>query len=338
MNKKSLFCAWISFQRRAVSMQPYFNYDLRFIENIFNKKWLKPFDYIYKGLKTIYLLLKMRPAIFWVQLPPSPLLQIGLFYKALNRKSILIGDCHNGVFWGKWRKYLSKEKLNKFDIIIVHNSVIKGVAVDLGINESKIVVLETRPAIRNVDYMKKEEVLTARPRVLMPCSFNIDEPLNVVFEAAKYIQGVDILISGPFKKGAELFDFSKIPGNVKLLGYLPKDEYECIFNQVEVVLGLTTEDHIQLSVANEAVGFEVPMVISDTLLLRELFYKGAIYVETLNAKSIASGIMKALDSRETLKSEVRILQKERLQRWDRMAGVLDERIDGLIRDLEIINK
>jgi hypothetical protein len=330
LGNKKIFIAWIPFQRRAVSMQPFFNYDLRFIKSPFKNKWLKPFDYLIKTIRTIVILIQKKPEIVWIQLPPTPLLHILLLYKkTLNRHLVLVMDCHNGVFWGKWRKYLSKDKLNKGDIIIVHNSVIKEIAVDLGINVNKIVVLETRPATKNTEYIRKKEVLTERPRVLMPCSFNIDEPLNVVFEAARHIPEVDILISGPFEKGAKLFDFSKIPDNVKLLGYLPRDEYEFTFNQVEVVLGLTTEDHIQLSVANEAVGFEIPMVISDTKLLRELFNKGAIYVETLNSHSIADGIIKALDKCVTLKEEVNVLHKERIVRWETMAKSVDEKVMNL---------
>lgn len=322
---KNQFYAWVPFQRRAVSMQPYFDYDLNFIENNIKSKWLKPLDYAAKGLKTISKLLKTKPEVLWIQLPPTPLMYIALFYKRIYKETTLIVDCHNGTFWGKWKKYLKKDRLNQFDIIIAHNSVIGKIAVDLGIDKNKLIILETKPADKKLTKeipLKKAE----RPQVLMPCSFNADEPVEVVFDAARQIPDVDILISGPKEKGTSRFDYTKKPDNVHLIGYLSQDDYEITFRQSDVVLGLTTEDHIQLSVANEATGFEVPMVISDTALLRELFNKGAIYVETNNAASIASGITTALAQRNVLKDEVRILKEERKIRWEKMADVLKDRI------------
>jgi glycosyltransferase involved in cell wall biosynthesis len=207
---------------------------------------------------------------------------------------------------------------------------------DLGVDATKMMVLETKPAEKKIT--KEVPARTAdRPQVLMPCSFNIDEPVDTVFEAAKQIPHIDILISGPQERGVSRFDYSKKPDNVKLLGYLSSEEYETAFRQSDVVLGLTTEYHIQLSVANEATGFEVPMVISDTKLLRELFYKGAIYVETLNPTAIASGILEAIDKKLVMKNEVALLKKERIVRWNILASAVGERIDQ-IKSGRIVHK
>ncbi|TBO43329.1 glycosyltransferase [Pedobacter kyonggii] len=329
MKNKNQFFAWVSFQRRPVSMQSYFGYNLEFIKTSIKDKWLKPFDYIAKGMQTSYSLLKNKPEILWIQLPPTPLLRIALAYKKINKKTVLIVDCHNGTFWGKWKKYLKKDNLNKCDVIIAHNSVIRDIAIELGVDRDKLMVLETKPAERK----STKEILprvAGRPQVLMPCSFNIDEPVQVVFDAARQIPNIDILISGPNERGVSLFDYSKKPDNVKFLGYLSSEDYEITFRQSDVVMGLTTEDHIQLSVANEATGFEMPMVISDTKLLRDLFNKGAVYVETLNPKSIASGIIEALDKKDVLKKEVAILKKERIVRWELMASAVNDKIKNIM--------
>jgi glycosyltransferase involved in cell wall biosynthesis len=338
MKNKNQFYAWVTFQRRAVSMQPYFSYDLKFISTSIKKKWLKPLDYIIKGIRTGCLLLKNKPQILWIQLPPTPLMYIVLLYKKIHRKSIVIVDCHNGALWGKWKKYLDTNKLNRCDIIIVHNRVIRDIASNLGIDSKKLIILEDKPTAKNQNNKHICSLKTERPQILMPCSFNVDEPLDIVFEAARQIPDVDILISGDAKRGASLFDYSKKPDNVNLLGYLPQDDYETVFIQSDLILALTTEDHIQLSVANEAVGFEVPMVISDTKLLQELFNKGAIYVETLNASSIAKGITTALQTIDILKIEIKELKIERNQRWENMAETLKRRINYITSCSQILQK
>lgn len=310
-------------------MQPYFGYELKYVPITVKIKSLKIVDYVIKLLRTVFYLLKYRPKIFWIQLPPTFLTNIAILYnKILRNKMVIIADCHNGVFWGIWEKYLNANKLNKSDIIIVHNWAIKDVAISKGVDESKIMILETKPATKNLDDVAVSQK-SVRPQVMMPCAFDPDEPLEVVFEAARKIPEVDIFVSGPKERGEPLFDYSKKPDNVHLIGYLSKKDYETTFLQSELILGLTTEDHVQLSVANEATGFEIPMVISDTKLLRDLFNKGAVYVETLNADSIADGIKEALQNIDSLREEVRILKKERNQKWENMAAALKERIEIL---------
>jgi hypothetical protein len=65
-------------------------------------------------------------------------------------------------------------------------------------------------------------------------------------------------------------------------------------------------------------------MISDTKLLRELFNKGAIYVETLNVNSIANGINEAFKKIDILKDEIKILKIERNHKWENMAKSLKE--------------
>jgi len=326
---QQLFIAWIKYQRRAASMQPYFGYELKFVPTTIKIKSLKIADYFIKLICTVYYLLKYRPKILWTQLPPTFLTNLAILYKKISKnRAVIIADCHNGVFWGKWENFLNVNKLNKYDIIIVHNWAIKNIAVNKCIDESKIFILETKPAHKNLNNVV-DPGKSDRPQVLMPCGFSVDEPLEIVFEAAQKIPEIDIFVSGAKERGESLFDYSKKPNNVNLIGYLSKDDYETIFLQSDLILGLTTKDHIQLSVANEAVGFEVPMVISDTKLLRDLFYKGAVYVETLNAGSIANGIKEALQNLHLLKEEVKVLKNERNQRWENMAYTLKERIEKI---------
>lgn len=330
-NKQSenIYFAWIKFQRRAVSMESSFNYDCIHITSSLKGKYLKIFDYLVKCLKTLRYLLKYRPRVVWIQLPPTFLLNLLLLYKRnFNKELVIISDCHNGVFFGKWEKYFNPNLLNKSDINIVHNTVIRDIAIGMGLDAEKTIILEDRPADKSVEINTVSHTKYLN-QVLMPCGFSKDEPLEVVFEAAKKIPEVTILISGPKERGVSLFDYSKKPENVKLVGYLSLRNYEILFAESDIILGLTTEDHIQISVANEAVGLEKPMVLSNTKLLAEMFDKGAVYVETLSADSIASGIKKALQNIDILKQEITILKKERIYKWDNMALKLKNTIENI---------
>jgi glycosyltransferase involved in cell wall biosynthesis len=324
---KQIFLAWIKFQRRPSNMQSWFGFELIFIPSRIRLKILKPLDYLSNGFKTLRVLFRERPNVIWIQLPPTPLLTLALLYKQLNKKTILIVDCHNGLFATRWRKFLGDmTSLNQADIIITHNSVIGDIAAKEGVLRDKMMVLETKPVDKTIG------AATPVPmpgHILMPCAFAYDEPLSVVFEAATLAPEITFLISGDSRKNAGNHDLTNLPKNVKLTGYLSNSEYEQLFRAVDAVLGLTTETHVQLSVANEATGFEKPMVLSDTPLLRELFHRGAIYVDTLDANSIANGVKATIVNKSELGKEVQILKKQRNERWEKQASNLKERIESL---------
>lgn len=311
-------------------MQLFFNLKIFFFPNRFKNRKLRAFEYIYKSITTIFLLSKKRPRIVWFQLPPTPLIVIGRIYKSIYPGAYILADCHNAIISNKWKPYFHDYKsLNIFDTIVVHNYVIEDIIKKYSINEEKLIVLETKPAIKTIKNIKKD---IRQNHVLMPCSFHEDEPLNIVFEAANLVPQITILISGDTSKAKGIHDLSEVPKNVKFIGYLSISEYETVFNECEAVIGLTTEDHIQLSVANEAVGFEKPMIISDTPLLRSLFYKGAVYVDTFNAKSIANGINDCILNNNKLQKDINALKKERAKRWENQARQIQERIEQKIKN------
>jgi hypothetical protein len=194
-------------------------------------------------------------------------------------------------------------------LILVHNDEIYNRILDLGIDKQKVRILEDRPA----EKMINGNWMESKNQILMPCSFSYDEPLETVFKAAKKIPEINIYLTGPMES-AKISKYS-IPSNVILTGYLSVKEYEKIFMESNAILGLTTEDHIQLSVANEAVGFGKPMILSNTKLLKKLFYKGAVYVDTLSPNSIVEGIKIALNDQSKLKEEILQLKSERTKDW-----------------------
>ncbi|WP_147677617.1 glycosyltransferase [Algibacter pacificus] len=332
MNKnKGIFIAWIKFQRRAFSMQPFFDFDLNFINTNIKKKKLKILDYLIKAIKTVKTLCFNKDKVIWIQLPPTPLLTILLIYKKIYKNKIIIADCHNGLFNKKWEKYLNKAKsLNKVDLIITHNHVIRDLAIEIGVDSNKLFVLETKPAYKNLKNVENYISKYNSPWILMPCGFAEDEPMSVVFEAARLIPEVTFVISGNKNRAEGIHDLTKAPSNINFTGYLTTEEYEGLFSSADAVLGLTTEHHVQLSVANEATGFEKPMILSDTKLLRELFNKGAVYVETLDSKSMSSGIKEAIRNKIELGKEVKILKEERNQKWENQALTIKKEINKLI--------
>jgi len=320
-----LFIAWVPFQRRSISMQSYFEYELVFITFSSKYRWIRPFEYLFKALKTLVLLFAHRPDVCWIQLPPNFILHITILFKWLfNNQTRMIADCHNATFRSPWIKIPGTVNfLNRCDVVIVHNSSIGEEANALGVLQEKILILEDPPA-----RIKQPENLTigeiSHPLIVCPCSFNRDEPIQEIIQAAQLSPNISFALTGNPDRARGIHCLTDLPDNVKLTGFLSETDFNCLLHQADLILGLTKLDGIQLSVANEAIGIGKPLVLANTQTLQKLFYQGAIFVNPLEPESIAQGCRDAIKQLDTLSRDIHILKTERDNIWLRQANSILE--------------
>ncbi len=330
---KQLFVAWVKFQRRSASMQPYFGYELEFISFAFKNRILRPLEYILKSWKTFILFWREKPQIIWVQLPPTPLLYLAYLYKVLfNHQVILIADCHNATFRPPWISlpgmvYL----LNRCQLVLVHNDWVEKQAVTLGVNSGCLHILEDPSVVIEQKKVQPKDIFP-HPWILCPCSFNQDEPIKTILEAACLIPEITLVLTGNTNRAQGIHDLSNVPANVKLAGFLPTAEFDNLLYTTDVVLGLTKLEGVQLSVANEAVGAGKPMVLANTNLLKKLFYMGTIYVDCLDPNSIAQGCKEALSKQEQLTEEVEELRLKRNESWLMQASQVETLLNNCLNN------
>jgi hypothetical protein len=329
---KQLYIAWTRYIRRPESMKHHFQYKLFFLAPAFDARALRPVNYLINSAKSLWHCLRLRPEIIWIQLAPAVLLYVVFLYKALlDSKVQIIADCHNSMFSPRWLRFpLALRLLNSCDIVLVHNDVVKDTAVNLNVDERRLMRLETRPA--ELDCESLESIYQPPPYrppwILFPCSFDRDEPVSEVLSAAEKMPLVTIVVSGDTTRASGVHNLNNLPSNVRLIGFVSREEYDKLLCTADVVMGLTIRDDIQLSVANEAVGAGKPMVISDTKLLRSMFYKGAIFADPRDPAAIAGCCMKALKKKKELTKEVISLRSERIIRWTKQADSIYQRLNA----------
>ena len=304
-------------------MQSHFGYKLEFLSFSFKNRLLRPLEYILKAWKTLMLFLHEQPQAIWVQLPPTPLLHVAHLYKVFfNHQVRIIADCHNATFRPPWVTFPGTVALlNRCDLVLIHNDSVKEQAMVNGVDCENLYVLEDPPAVVENNIVHQE--LFTHPWILCPCSFNQDEPIQAIFDAARLAPEITFILTGKTSRAKGIHNLSNIPSNVNLPGFLPKSEFDSLLWNTDVILGLTKLDGIQLSVANEAVGAGKPMVLANTKILQKLFHKGAIYVNALEPQSIAQGCKEALLKQDELIQGINELISERKELWLVQASKLD---------------
>ncbi|RKF15971.1 glycosyltransferase [Altericroceibacterium spongiae] len=315
---KQIFIAWIDFQRRAESMKSYFGFDLHYICKPFNNPWLKVPSYIGMAWKTISLIRKSKADVVWIQMPPTFLLHILALNRFIGgRRLTIIADCHNRVFRPPWSQVPGLiGQLNNIDVALAHNAEVYQTAIDFGVDPAKLMVFETRPAqlVRPNSMPAPPEV----PEILVPCSYNPDEPISTLLEAARQSPDIRFLLTGKVAKAKAKGFVDAAPENVIFTGFLDKDAYERLLFGCTAILGLTELEGIQLSVANEAVGAGKAMVLSDTAILRELFGSAALFAKN-EPNALAAACREAIASASELNARSATLREARELRWEAQA-------------------
>ena len=149
--------------------------------------------------------------------------------------------------------------------------------------------------------------------VLYVASYSSDEPFEIVVEAARRVPDVTLWLTGRPKGDAKRL-LETAPDNVRLLGFLSREDYLAAVAGAGAVLALTTRDHTMQRAAYEAAYLAVPTIVSDWPVLRDNFAKGALWVDN-TAEGLAECLRQARDRAGELRQGARELRADKLARW-----------------------
>ena len=320
-----VFIAWVGFQRRAEVMKNYWGYDLIHLKNKYKDKKFRVIDYFQKTIASANFINKNKPKNIWIQLPPSVFLYYLWIFKG-DRK--IVADFHNSMLRDQWFKmpFVKHILESVVDVVVVHNDDVKDELVSKGLSGKNIIVLEDKSFKVSRSFSGVEKIYG--DYMLFPCSFDIDEPIDVVIRCAEVRSDINFVVTGKHAGKIAQSVIENAPKNVFFTGYVSNEDYNELLCGAFGVLGLTTRENVQLSVANEAVSAGIPMVLSGTATLKKLFGKGAVFVETTNHISMANGILALIECRQKYEAECADLLNERNERWSKQAKNLKSRLEN----------
>jgi glycosyltransferase involved in cell wall biosynthesis len=327
---KRLFLSWCAFSRRIASLDEFFHYDeTHYVPSPFLSKWLKPLGYALQTFRTARILATARPDEVWLHCPPTILPHLALAFRPFFGPYRIVADYHSGAISPKWNWIPGAiGAVNRCDLVLVHNADNLERAKALGIDPDRLVLLEDPPPQRMAEAAAQAVPVADAPRgpyALAPCSFNPDEPIRVLLDAARLAPEIPLFITGS-KRRAEMLGFTAdVPPNVTFTDYLPLDVFERLLLDAALVVGLTNVEGIQLSVANEALGADKALVLSDTRILRDMFGAAALFA-TNTPEDWAARLREGLARRTELEARSAALKIRRIADWRAPAEAVARRL------------
>jgi len=303
-SNRNLFQIWKVYQRRAETIAYYFDTRIVYYHYPWEEKSkvFKAASYIFKSLGTALDLIRKRPSLIFIQLPPTPALYIVGVYGLLTGTPY-IADCHNAMFLDWWIRWpFSKSLLRRAAAVLVHNEDVRMYAKDLGVRT--MVIRDPLPQAGKTmsTGVLRKFGLTADDYVIVPWNLASDEPIEEFIEAVRLIPNTKFTMTWFTERLPENLR-SNLPENLVFTGYLEVEEFNDLFVNAGAAISLTVQQGTQPSAAAEAIAFGVPIVLSDTATARLLYRDIPVFVKN-DPQSIAVGIMDVFDKHELYKDKV----------------------------------
>lgn len=265
--------------------------------------------YIGQVISTLRILLRERPHAVFVMTPPVFAGLVAYVYGLFARVPYVI-DVHTAaILMPRWKHF---QWLQRF--------VCRHAATSLVTNEHLAGIVEAggghATIVRDVpvSYPGGETfALNGQFSVAAVCSFNYDEPIEAILQAAEAVPGVRFYLTGNTKYLDPALA-KNAPENVTFTGFLSDAAYGSLIANANAVLTLTTRDHTMLRGAWEAIYQGTPVIVSDWPLLREAFDEGTLHVDN-TAEGIARAIGELQKNHTQYKAAAARLREKKLQRW-----------------------
>jgi glycosyltransferase involved in cell wall biosynthesis len=267
--------------------------------------WLK---YLGQTLETWKILVRERPEAVFVMSPPVVAAMIVYPYCAVRGIPFVI-DAHTGAFLDKrWRHFqkLQRWLCRKARTTIVTNTHLANQLASYGADAT---ILPDVPVAYPAPGARLDKTGFS---IAVICSFDYDEPVNVILDTARALPDVRFLVTGNPKK-VERFR-EQLPPNLHLTGFLDDAAYGQLIRDVDVVMALTTGKHKMLRAAYEAIYEGTPVIISDSPMLREEFNRGALVVEN-SPEVIAAAVKEMQRNLAEYRRQAADLRAAKQQRW-----------------------
>jgi glycosyltransferase involved in cell wall biosynthesis len=320
---KRVFIVWARYHRRSELLAQHLNAAIHYIYHGKARQPLQaPMRYLVQAWHTWRILRQEQPDIIFVQNPPIFAVLVAFLYARYYGARYVI-DSHTGAFLGpRWRWSVGLHRLlsNRALVTLVHNKSQEKIVKDWG---CRYYVLEDPVG----SYPPGESfVFDGQFNAMVVSSFEADEPLDVVFDAAAEIPNVTFYVTGDYRHCAPTL-LKRKPENCRLTGYISNQQYVGLLRGADVVIDLVNNSDTLLCGAFEAVSVGTPLIVSDWPVLRDCFPIGTVHVPN-TVEGVSEGIRRALREQAQLRNEILLLREQHQIEWMRKFTELQYLVDN----------
>lgn len=316
---------WITWERqpRNISMAKMLNIQLH--ELIVNRSRLIKYPILL--IRTVFLLIKRQPKFIFVQNPSIVLSFLAVIIGKIFPVVVIV-DAHNSGIYPLEGKslilnYIAKKIIQYAHAIIVTNKNIANYVRDCG----GVAIVFPDP-LPHYHFAKRPSINTDVNVFLFICTWADDEPYFEVIDAFSALgDNFHLRITGKFSKRLTKEYVDALPKNITLLGFISEEQYQQELAAADFTIDLTLRSNCLVCGAYESIAMEVPAIVSDTILNREIFDMGFAYAEN-SSESIKSTAIDCAFRKALLGQDIVVMKKNHLERIEQYRKNLLDVLNG----------
>ena len=280
-----------------------------------------PLRWLLNAAKTWRILRAEKPDVIFVENPPIFAGLVAWLY-CRHRRAVYVLDTHSGAFtYTRWAAFswLHKFIARRALLSLVHNDPMRKKVSAWG---ASALTVEGDPFDLPSEGVYE---LETGFNVAVVSSFDKDEPIEVVLDAARELPDVKFYITGDSRLCPSEVR-AHAPDNAVFTGFLALSQYAALLRGSDVVVCLTTHDNTMQSGAYEAVALRRPVITSNWGVLRSVFRRGAVCIN-ISSDELVSAIGQVRGDHARFVREIESLRTELLGQWQQTLGRLVETLD-----------
>ncbi len=248
------------------------------------------------SFRTLAIIVRRRPRVVYCQNPSIVLALLCLLSKAIFRHKIVVDQHNSGLFplegESPMLQAVADFIVKRCDVSIVSNRHLAEHVEELG--GTAVVIPDPLPDLEaGPPSAEIASIISGRTTATVICGWAKDEPFDAILTTARLFEDTDMqfLFTG---KPPESIRRSQLPSNVKLLGFVCREDYIFLLKNSDLAIILTLRENCLNCGAYEALEAGSPAVLSDTTALRENFSAGFEFAsaEPESLKEAISRILK----------------------------------------------
>lgn len=319
---------WVSWenQRRSIELAKSFNAHLHILNTPLDTVSIPLIKYLLLCAKTLLLLINTKPKIVFAQNPSIILASLICVFKGIFHYNAIIDRHSNFKFHKtrglKWRIFhiISKYSVRKADLTLVTNRYLADLVKSWG--GRSFVLQDKLPELP----FKKKILLEGKKNVVFITGFHEDEPIEEMIYAFEYLDKDWIgYFTGNYKPFFRKKNITNLPHNIRLTGFLPEEKYQSLLHSADLLVVLTKQEYTLTCGAYEGISLNKPLILSDTVTIRDYFKKGVIYTKP-GSSSIAKSIRKGIAELDVLKRDCLEFKHTLISDWNDKFDELQNKI------------
>jgi len=300
---------WVTWelQRRNIGISNSLGFPLYEI-NISSCKLLR---YLKCIINTFNAINSSSPVVVVAQNPSIILSFFVILYSKIKKYYPIIDSHNSGIYplegKSKILMFFSRWIQRNATLTIVTNKPLGNIVTK---NGGKYFILPD--AIPQMPKNLKQKKLEGNINITCICTFKEDEPYIEILKAAYQLPDeIHIYFTGRFEGK---IDPDHHQDNIHFTGFIPDHDYLELLNSSDIIIDLTLRDNCLVCGAYEALALNKPIVLSNTIVLKNYFSKGCVYTNP-NHTDINQAIMEAIRNIVNLKKDIKILKIEIETQW-----------------------